>query len=73
MSGEGAGAVAVATGAVREERLVLGGAPAARTVAAGEAFSFGAADIHRVSTRVPSPRSRSTPTRRRCGGWARTR
>ncbi|HWM09830.1 MAG TPA: hypothetical protein VNO82_10805 [Solirubrobacteraceae bacterium] len=43
------GAVAVAAGAVREERLVLGGAPATRTVAAGEAFSFGAADIHRVS------------------------
>ena len=44
-----AGAVAVAAGAVREERLVLGGAPAARTFNAGEAFSFGAADIHRVS------------------------
>ena len=43
------GAVAVAAGAVREERLVLGGAPAARTVAAGESFTFGAADIHRVS------------------------
>jgi predicted metal-dependent enzyme (double-stranded beta helix superfamily) len=44
-----AGAVAVAAGAVREERLVLGGAPAARTAAAGQAFTFGAADIHRVS------------------------
>ena len=43
------GAVAVAAGAVREERLVLGGAPAARTVHAGDAFTFGAADIHRVS------------------------
>ena len=43
------GAVAVTRGAVREERLVLGGAPAARTVAAGDAFTFGAADIHRVS------------------------
>jgi predicted metal-dependent enzyme (double-stranded beta helix superfamily) len=43
------GAVAVTRGAVREERLVLGGAPASRTVAAGEAFTFGAADIHRVS------------------------
>ena len=30
-----AGAVAVTAGAVREERLVLGGAPAARTVARG--------------------------------------
>ena len=44
-----AGAVAVVAGAVREERLVLGGAPAARTVTAGEAFAFSAADIHRVS------------------------
>ena len=44
-----AGAVAVARGAVREERLVLGGAPAARTAAAGESFTFGPADIHRVS------------------------
>ena len=44
-----AGAVAVTRGAVREERLVLGGAPAARTAAAGEAFTFGPADIHRVS------------------------
>ena len=44
-----AGAVAVTAGAVREERLVLGGAPAARTANAGEAFTFGPADIHRVS------------------------
>ena len=44
-----AGAVAVTQGAVREERLVLGGAPAARTANAGEAFTFGPADIHRVS------------------------
>ena len=44
-----AGAVAVTQGAVREERLVLGGAPAARTASAGEAFTFGPADIHRVS------------------------
>ena len=50
-----AGAVAVAAGAVREERLVLGGAPAARTFNAGEAFSFGAADIHRVSPAGAEP------------------
>jgi len=46
-----AGAVAVAAGAVREERLVLGrpvGSPLARTVAAGSSFEFGASDIHRV-------------------------
>jgi len=44
-----AGAVAVTAGAVREERLVLGGAPASRTARAGEAFTFAASDIHRVS------------------------
>jgi predicted metal-dependent enzyme (double-stranded beta helix superfamily) len=44
-----AGAVAVTAGAVREERLVLGGAPATRTARAGETFTFGPADIHRVS------------------------
>ena len=43
-----AGAVAVAQGAVREDRLALGGAPRSRIVEAGGAFSFSAADIHRV-------------------------
>lgn len=45
------GAVAVAAGAVREERLVLGrpvDEPISRTVAAGSCFEFGASDIHRV-------------------------
>ena len=44
-----AGALAVARGAIREERLALGGAPASRTLAAGESLTFGASDIHRVS------------------------
>jgi predicted metal-dependent enzyme (double-stranded beta helix superfamily) len=46
-----AGAVAVAAGTVREERLVLGrpiDAPIARTVSTGSSFVFGASDIHRV-------------------------
>lgn len=43
-----AGAVAVVAGAVREERLVLGGEPTARVARGGESFDFGAADIHRV-------------------------
>jgi predicted metal-dependent enzyme (double-stranded beta helix superfamily) len=46
-----AGAVAVARGAVREERLVLGRSvdePIARVAKAGTSFSFGASDIHRV-------------------------
>jgi predicted metal-dependent enzyme (double-stranded beta helix superfamily) len=43
-----AGAVAVVEGAVREERLRLGAEPLERLVSAGEAFTFGPADIHRV-------------------------
>jgi predicted metal-dependent enzyme (double-stranded beta helix superfamily) len=46
-----AGAVAVAHGSVREERLVLGRSvdePIARIACAGSQFSFGASDIHRV-------------------------
>jgi len=42
------GAVAVIEGAVREERLRIGAPPSSRTVRAGEAFTFAAADIHRV-------------------------
>src|SRR5437763_4060225 len=42
------GAVAVARGAVREDRLRLGADPASRIVAAGGSFDFSAADIHRV-------------------------
>jgi predicted metal-dependent enzyme (double-stranded beta helix superfamily) len=43
-----AGAVAVARGAVIEDRLLLGRAPTSRTFGAGAAFSFAASDIHRV-------------------------
>jgi hypothetical protein len=43
-----AGAVAVVSGSVREDRLVLGAPPATRVVRAGGAFSFEASDIHRV-------------------------
>jgi hypothetical protein len=42
------GAVAVAEGAVIEDRLLVGRAPASRTFTAGSAFSFAASDIHRV-------------------------
>jgi hypothetical protein len=44
-----AGAVAVVSGAVREERLSIEGPPRDRMLAAGESFHFSAADIHRVS------------------------
>jgi predicted metal-dependent enzyme (double-stranded beta helix superfamily) len=43
-----AGAVAVARGAVREDRLLLGGGTASRVARAGGVFSFAASDIHRV-------------------------
>jgi predicted metal-dependent enzyme (double-stranded beta helix superfamily) len=43
-----AGAVAVVSGAVREERLAIDGAPRERTYAVGGAFHFSPADIHRV-------------------------
>ena len=46
-----AGAVAVAQGSVREDRLALGrpiDEPISRIARAGSSFSFGAADIHRV-------------------------
>jgi predicted metal-dependent enzyme (double-stranded beta helix superfamily) len=43
-----AGAVAVAQGAVIEDRLVLGGGTTSRTVEAGRTFTFAASDIHRV-------------------------
>ena len=42
------GAVGVVAGAVREDRLVLGGGTVSREVAAGGTFTFTAADIHRV-------------------------
>lgn len=43
-----AGAVAVVSGCVREERLSLNGPPRSRRFSAGEAFHFSSADIHRV-------------------------
>jgi predicted metal-dependent enzyme (double-stranded beta helix superfamily) len=44
-----AGALTVVRGQIREERLVLGGPPAGRTLGAGETLDFAASDIHRVS------------------------
>src|SRR5271165_970452 len=43
-----AGAVAVVSGAVREERLTIDGPPRDRAFAAGATFHFSPADIHRV-------------------------
>jgi predicted metal-dependent enzyme (double-stranded beta helix superfamily) len=44
-----AGAVAVLSGGVREQRLVLEGPPLERRFRAGEAFHFSATDIHRLT------------------------
>jgi len=43
-----AGAVAVVSGCVREERLALDGRSCGRVFVAGEIFHFSSADIHRV-------------------------
>ncbi len=43
-----AGAVAVVSGDVREERLAISGPPRGREFHAGEAFHFAPSDIHRV-------------------------
>jgi len=43
-----AGAVAVVSGRVREERLAINGPPRNRSAVAGESFHFSASDIHRV-------------------------
>jgi predicted metal-dependent enzyme (double-stranded beta helix superfamily) len=43
-----AGAVAVVSGAVLEERLAIDGPPRDRTFAAGQSFHFSPPDIHRV-------------------------
>jgi predicted metal-dependent enzyme (double-stranded beta helix superfamily) len=43
-----AGAVGVVAGAVREDRLLLGGGATSRVARAGETFTFAASDIHRV-------------------------
>ena len=44
-----AGAVAVVSGRIREQRLVLGGPPRDRTFSQGETFHFSPADIHRIN------------------------
>jgi predicted metal-dependent enzyme (double-stranded beta helix superfamily) len=43
-----AGAVAVVSGSVREERLTIDGPPRERRFAAGRSFHFSPVDIHRV-------------------------
>jgi hypothetical protein len=45
----------VVSGAVREDRLVVGGPASTRVVRAGESFGFEPADIHRVMHVEGSP------------------
>jgi len=46
---ESAGAVAVVSGRVREQRLVLAGPPRDCTFSAGQTFGFSPSDIHRIN------------------------
>jgi predicted metal-dependent enzyme (double-stranded beta helix superfamily) len=50
-----AGAVAVVSGAVLEERLAIGGPPYRREINAGASFHFSPAAIHRVRHAGPDP------------------
>ncbi len=50
-----AGALAVVSGAVREERLAIGGPPREDTFTAGASFHFAPEDIHRVRHCGPDP------------------
>ena len=50
-----AGAVAVAQGSIREERLRVGGAPHSRVYDAGEILTFEGSDIHRVRHQSGEP------------------
>lgn len=43
------GAVAIVAGAVRDERITIGGRPRAHVYRRGESFAFGPSDIHRMA------------------------
>jgi predicted metal-dependent enzyme (double-stranded beta helix superfamily) len=49
------GAVAVARGKIREERLRVGAPPVSRVYSAGDLFGFQASDIHRVAHAGTAP------------------
>ena len=69
-----AGAVAVARGRVREERLRLDGPPFAQEVAAGGLITFGPYDIHRVLQSGDEPAVTIhvySPRLRRMGAYVR--
>ena len=70
-----AGAVAVVSGSVREDRLVLGADPSTRVLGPGSTFSFEPSDIHRVQHAGAEPavtiHAYSVPLTRMTY-WART-
>ena len=68
-----AGAVAVVSGAVREERLRMDGPPQDRTFVAGGSFHFSPADITACGMPAPTRPSRFTSTRLRSIAWAHIR
>jgi predicted metal-dependent enzyme (double-stranded beta helix superfamily) len=47
--GMSSGAVAVAAGRLREERLAIGATPRAQVYTPGDSFDFGPSDIHRMT------------------------
>ena len=67
------GAVAVVSGAVREERLAIDGPHAQRRLSApARASTSPPRTSTACATPAPTRRSRCTCTRRRCCAWART-
>ena len=70
-----AGGVAVAQGAIREDRLALGSEPLTRVVLPGEAFDFAPSDIHRVRHVGDAPSvtiNAYSPPLRRMGAYETT-
>ena len=66
------GAVACVMGQVREWRMRIGAEPASRVVPAGGAFTFAAADIHRVTHEGDAPAATVhaySPPLRRMGAY----
>lgn len=67
------GVVRVVDGRVHEQHLTLGGEASGRTVGAGETFSFGPTDIHRVThvgTEPATTLHAYSPPLRRMGAYA---
>ena len=66
------GAVAVVEGELVEERMALGGPPRRRAYGPARRSSSTPRTSTACTRRAAARLSRSTPTRPRCGAWART-